>query len=169
MKEAGFDAFLSNPIMRSELIGVMRTVLGDTRKEGQIVTRHLANDLACKGIKVLVAEDNPVNRKLMEVLLESFGCEIRIVNNGKEALDDLKDNTYDVVLMDIQMPVMGGLEATQAIRAGISKELPVLGLSASVMKEEMEKGIAAGMNDYLMKPINAKTLKESLLKWSGRA
>jgi CheY-like chemotaxis protein len=169
IQKAGFDAFLPKPIINSELLSVMCTVLGDNRPDGQIITKHLASDLACKGIKVLVAEDNPVNRKLLQVLLKNLECKVHMSENGREAVEELKINTYDIVLMDNQMPVMGGLEATKVIRAEISKDLPVLGLSASVMKEDQEKGLTAGMSDYLTKPINPKKLKESLLKWSGRS
>jgi len=164
-QEYCFDAYLSKPITRNDLIMVIQTTLGDKRKGGQIITRHLSKELSLKGLKILVAEDNPVNKKLLEVLLKKFGCEVDIASNGEVAVKKLKTNHYDLVLMDIQMPVMGGIEATRIIHKDIKKEIPIIGVTAAVSKEDEEKGYAAGMNDYITKPIDPIKLKEKLLKW----
>ncbi|MCP4367223.1 MAG: response regulator, partial [Deltaproteobacteria bacterium] len=165
MEETGFNAFLLKPVTKRELLSVMCTVLGDKREEGQIITRHMASELSCKGIRVLVAEDNPVNQKLISVLLKRQGCVVDVVDNGEKAVTKVKENEYDIVLMDLMMPVMGGLDATKFIRNNISKDLSVVALTAAAMKEDEEKCLAAGMNDYLTKPIDYKKLKEMLLKW----
>jgi len=163
-KMKGFDGYLPKPIIRRELINVIRTVFGDKRKgETYIITRHLAEEVFFKGLKVLVAEDNPVNMKLMETLLKKYGLIVDKAKNGKEAVEKLRaNNSYDVVFMDIQMPEMNGIEATEIIRNDISKEIPIIALTAAVMQEDREQALAAGMNDFLEKPIKVDRLKEVL-------
>ncbi len=168
MEASHFDAFLVKPIIKGELVKVINTVLGDKREDGHIITRHMAEELSCKGLKILVAEDNPINQKLIQLLLENFGCDIEIVDNGQEAFEKLKDNVYDVVLMDVQMPVMDGFEATKKIRETFKEDIRIIALTANAMKEDKEKCILAGMNDYVAKPIDSGDLKEKLLKWAKR-
>jgi len=165
MKDSGFDGFIPKPITIKELLQVIETVLGDKREQGPIVTRHMAEELSCKGLTVLVAEDNIINQKLIKVLLQNLGCVTEVVNNGKEVLERLREKTYDVVLMDLLMPEMDGVEATKIIRSEISKDLPVIALTAAVLKEDEERCYEVGMNDFLIKPINTVQLKEKLLQW----
>jgi two-component system, sensor histidine kinase and response regulator len=166
-KIKGFDAYLAKPIIRKELINVIRTVFGDKRKEERdIITRHLAQEVFFKGVKVLVVEDNPINMKLMETLLNKYGLIIDKAENGKEAVEKLKVNSsYNVVFMDLQMPVMNGIEATEIIRNDISKEIPIIALTAAVMQEERQNALAAGMNDFIEKPIKVERLKEVLQQY----
>ena len=166
-KMKGFDAYLAKPIIRKELINVIRTVFGDKRKEERnIITRHLAQEVFFKGLKVLVVEDNPINMKLMETLLKKYGLIIDKAENGKEAVEKLRvNNSYNIVLMDLQMPVMNGIEATEIIRNDISKEIPIIALTAAVMQEERENALAAGMNDFIEKPIKVDRLKEVLQQY----
>ncbi len=164
-QENGFDAFLPKPVIKGDLFRIIRTTLGDRRQKGQIITRHMSEELACKGIKVLVAEDNPTNRKLINILLKNLGCEVDSVSNGKEAVGKLKISQYDVCLMDVWMPVMDGLKATQLIRRDISKKVPIVALTAAAMKEDREKCLASGMNDYVPKPIDVRELRDKILKW----
>ena len=165
-QERGFDAFLPKPVTKEDLIRVVQTALGDRRRKGQIITRHMSEELACKGIKVLVAEDNPINMKLTDILLGKLGCEVELVSNGQEAIEKLKSDHYNLCLMDISMPVMDGYRATEIIRRDISKELPIIALTASVTREDQKKSLASGMNDYLAKPIDLKRLREKILKWA---
>jgi CheY-like chemotaxis protein len=166
-KMKGFDAYLPKPILRRELINVIRAVFGDKRKaERDIITRHLAEEVFFKGLKVLVVEDNPINMKLIETLLKKYGLIIDKAENGKEAVEKLRvNNSYNVVLMDLQMPVMNGIEATEIIRNDISKEIPIIALTAAVMQEERENALAAGMNDFIEKPIKVDRLKEVLQQY----
>jgi two-component system sensor histidine kinase/response regulator len=166
-KIKGFDAYLAKPIIRKELINVIRTVFGDKRKEERnIITRHLAQEVLFKGLKVLVVEDNPINMKLMETLLKKYGLIIDKAGNGKEAVEKLKVNSsYNVVFMDLQMPEMNGIEATKIIRNDISKEIPIIALTAAVMQEDQEHALAAGMNDFIEKPIKVDRLKEVLQQY----
>ncbi|MBN1903561.1 MAG: response regulator [Deltaproteobacteria bacterium] len=164
----GFDGYLSKPILRKEMINVIRTVLGDKRKEkSNIVTRHMAEEISYKGLKVMVVEDNPINMKLMDTLLSKYGIIIDKAGNGKEAIEMLrKDNPYDIIFMDMQMPEMNGIDATIIIRSEICKDTPVIALSAAVLKEDRENATEAGMNDFLEKPVNVEKLKEVLKKYS---
>jgi signal transduction histidine kinase/DNA-binding response OmpR family regulator len=166
-KMKGFDGYLVKPFIRKELINVIRTVFGDKRKErSHIITRHLAEEVYFKGMKVLVVEDNPINMKLMEVLLEKYGLIIDKANNGKEAVEKLRGNTtYNVVLMDVQMPEMNGIEATEVIRKDINKEIPIIALTAGVMQDDRKHALVAGMNDFLEKPVDVDRLKEVLQKY----
>ncbi len=164
----GFDGYLSKPILRKEMINVIRTVLGDKRREkSNIVTRHMAEEISYKGLKVMVVEDNLINMKLMDTLLSKYGIIIDKAKNGKEAVEMLrKDNTYNIIFMDMQMPEMNGIDATRIIRNEICKDTPVIALSAAVLKEDRENATEAGMNDFLEKPVNVEKLKEVLAKYS---
>ncbi len=166
-QKSGFDAYIPKPVTRKELTNVIRAVLGDKRDVDRIVTRHTAEEISLKGIKILVAEDNSVNQKLIKVLLEKYGCDIDLAINGLEAVDKARAGDYALILMDIQMPEMGGFAATEVIRKEISKDLPIIALTAAAMQEDREKCLAVGMNDYLSKPIDSAKLKEKLLKWTA--
>jgi CheY-like chemotaxis protein len=112
-----------------------------------------------------VVEDVIANQALMKAFLNIFGCGTDIANNGQEAIEKIKTNSYDMCLMDVQMPVMGGIEATEIIRREISKDIPIIALTAAAMKEDKDKCMECGMNDYLTKPIDKKKLKEIISKW----
>jgi CheY-like chemotaxis protein len=105
--------------------------------------------------------------KLMDTLLSKYGIIIDKAKNGKEAVEMLrKDNTYNIIFMDMQMPEMNGIDATRIIRNEICKDTPVIALSAAVLKEDRENATEAGMNDFLEKPVNVEKLKEVLAKYS---
>jgi CheY-like chemotaxis protein len=124
--------------------------------------------LTLKGIRILVVEDNVMNQQLIEIFLEPWGCVADYANNGKEAIEKLSPHAaqYDLCLMDIQMPVMGGLEATKIIREKISRDLPIIALTASVMEADRKMTEEAGMNDFLTKPMKASELKDMILKYA---
>jgi two-component system sensor histidine kinase/response regulator len=117
--------------------------------------------------KVLVADDNIVNRKVVHYMLEKKGHEVISVQDGKEALNAWESNIVDLILMDVQMPVMNGMEATQAIREkekGGSSHTPIIALTAHAMKGDRERCLEAGMDDYLPKPINPDSLFATMQK-----
>ena len=132
---------------------------------GPITTQLKACELSCQGIRLLLAEDNPVNVKLMEILLKKMGCAFDTVSDGQSACDAVKSNDYDVVLMDVHMPVMNGLDATKSIREQINSQIPIIALTAAAMQEEKEQCYASGMNAILLKPVNVEELKEKLHAW----
>ncbi|MDP1784628.1 MAG: response regulator, partial [Sulfuricurvum sp.] len=113
------------------------------------------------GGKVLVVEDNEINQLVARDLLESFGLDVSMADNGKEAVEKVKSGSYDLILMDLQMPIMDGFEATRKIRE-FNRDIPIFALSAAVMEHDKELTIAAGMNDHLAKPINVDELQRLL-------
>jgi CheY-like chemotaxis protein len=119
-------------------------------------------------MRVLIAEDNVVNQRVSTHLLRKLGAHVRCVGNGVEALMALRDETYDVVLMDCQMPEMDGYEATRRIREGgqgmVNSAIPIIALTAHALGSDRDKCIAAGMNDYLSKPIDAARLQAALTR-----
>jgi len=116
-----------------------------------------------------VVEDNDINRKFAEALLRKIGCEFKAVANGREALDALERDAYDVVLMDCMMPEMDGYEATLRLRAreqaNSAPHLPVIALTASASASDLDKCMAAGMDDYLSKPYTVDALKVKIARW----
>jgi CheY-like chemotaxis protein len=120
-------------------------------------------------MRILVAEDNPVNQMLIRMLLTKMGYQCQIVGDGAQAVHALETGAFDLVLMDCQMPVMNGFEATRHIRAGDglvrNPNLPVIALTANAMNEDKEECIAAGMDDHIGKPISPELLKERLEHW----
>jgi signal transduction histidine kinase/AmiR/NasT family two-component response regulator len=123
--------------------------------------------VAAQPARILVAEDNPVNQRLAQRMLEKAGYEVRVASDGHQAIIKFKQESYDLVLMDIQMPVMDGLEATAAIRKleGGGRRTPIVAMTAHAMKEDRERCLAAGMDDYLTKPVQATALASVLERW----
>jgi PAS domain S-box-containing protein len=125
------------------------------------------NDLALRPLKVLLVEDNQINRKLVKVILEKRGHSVAAANNGEEALVKMGAGQFDVVLMDVQMPVMDGIAATEAIRnleKDTSRNTPIVAMTAHAMKGDRERFLAAGMNGYISKPIEKEELLETVEK-----
>ena len=124
------------------------------------------------GIRVLLVEDNPVNQKVAAALLGKLGCQLVVAGNGAEALERLAAESFDVVLMDCQMPVMDGFEATRRLRAGDAgttmQQVPVIAMTANAMQGDREECLACGMDDYLAKPVSNAALKQALAHWSGK-
>jgi two-component system, sensor histidine kinase len=117
-------------------------------------------------IKVLVAEDNSINQFMITKILKNWGIVVEVVDNGVKALESLKNKNYDLILMDMHMPVMDGLEATRKIRAEFNepkKSIPIISLSASVMEDEQQAALAAGVNDVVSKPFEPLVLREKIM------
>ncbi len=112
------------------------------------------------GLKILLAEDNSLNQKIANFMLAKNGVEVVTVGNGLEAINELEQNEYDLVLMDVQMPEMNGLEATEHIRKVMKSDIPIVALSASSFDDELKKCIASGMNAYIVKPIDIVKLSD---------
>lgn len=134
-----------------------------TKEKVEIFTEITQLDMEMKGIKVLVVEDMVLNQLLIKTLLDDFGFESDIAENGKIALKKLYDDPYDIILMDLQMPEMNGFEATTYIRNKIKLTIPIIALTADVTTVDMEKCKQAGMDDYIAKPINEKLLYSKMV------
>jgi len=120
-------------------------------------------DTEIKNIKVLVVEDMPLNQLLMKTLLDDFGFERDIAENGKIAIEKLKDKSYDIILMDLQMPEMNGFEATEYIRNTLQSSVPIIALTADVTTADLAKCKAIGMNDYIAKPVDERLLYSKII------
>ena len=120
-------------------------------------------DTEIKDVKVLVVEDMPLNQLLMKTLLDDFGFDRDIAENGQVAIEKLKAKKYDIILMDLQMPIMNGFEATEYIRNTMKSKIPIIALTADVTTVDLDKCKAVGMNDYLAKPIDEKVLYSKIV------
>jgi len=165
-RKLGIAAYLSKPIQPSELLDAILSALSvrpfEPDREGDVPPPQADGR---QGMKVLLAEDNAVNRIFATRLLEKHGYTVVVVENGREALEALERETVDLVLMDVQMPEMDGLEATAAIREREGKtgsHVPIIALTAHAMKGDREKCLAAGADDYLAKPIRTTELFETV-------
>ena len=174
-QEVGVAAYLLKPIRQPELREAIARVLGKNEQEGAIplVTRFSLQQARepAAFLRVLVAEDNPVNQRLAVRLLEKRGHRVQVAVNGREALQALDRDEFDLVLMDVQMPEMDGVEATAAIREkekGSGLHLPIIALTANDMKGDREKYLASGMDGYLAKPIRPLELDELLASQIAR-
>ena len=120
-------------------------------------------------IKVLVAEDDPINQKVAKLRIEALGYQVKIVSDGEIAVQTLQNNSFDIVLMDIQMPKLDGYEATKSIRSPatnvLNPNIPIIALTAFAIKGDAEKCLEAGMNDYISKPIQLDELVNAIEKW----
>lgn len=125
--------------------------------------QFIASETEIKNIKVLVAEDIALNQLLMKTLLDDFKFECDIAANGKIAIEKLKNNKYDIILMDLQMPEMNGFEATGYIRNILKSDIPIIALTANVTTVDLEKCKAIGMNDYISKPVEEKLLYRKIV------
>lgn len=119
-------------------------------------------------LRLLMAEDNEINRKLADLLFKRQGLQLDFADNGENALNKVKEGNYDLVFMDIEMPVMGGLEATKQIRKQMGESAPpIVALTAHAMDGDRERFMNAGMSDYLTKPIDLNALKEIIDRHSS--
>jgi CheY-like chemotaxis protein len=174
-RELGVAAYLLKPVRKSDLRDAIARVLGVREPTGAVQPKTAmflqAGRASAVCLRVLLAEDNPVNQLFVQRLLEKRGHSVVVASTGLEALDILQRENVDVVLMDIQMPEMDGLEATKAIRSRESDgrpRMPVIALTAHAMKGDREKCLAAGMDAHLSKPIRPAELDEVLEKYMAR-
>ena len=126
-------------------------------------------DIDINSINILVVEDMELNQLLMKTLLDDFGFECDIAANGKLAIEKLKTKTYDIILMDLQMPEMNGFEATEYIRNTMKSDIPIIALTADVTTVDVQKCKAVGMNDYVSKPVDERLLYSKLISYYKKA
>jgi signal transduction histidine kinase/CheY-like chemotaxis protein len=172
----GIGAYLVKPIKRKELKNAILATLGlwkaQLKKEKVEEKKKKGPEISITPLRILLVEDNPDNRLLIKAFLKKYPFEMEDAENGELAVEKFKNNKYDLVLMDMQMPVMDGYSATRLIREwekqNDKKETPILALTAYAMKEDREKTIKAGCNDYLTKPIKKEQLLEAIRKLSQK-
>tara|TARA_B100000959_G_C14956723_1_gene614064 strand:- start:1280 stop:2212 length:933 start_codon:yes stop_codon:yes gene_type:complete len=163
--EESFDKYIIKPVNVKELYRTIIKIL-DVAKEDE--EEKLGEEESCADINILVVEDAEENQIIIKYYCDDLGCKADYAMDGKEAIEKLKSNQYDLCLMDIHMPVMGGINATKIIRKEISKNLPIIALTAAVMSEDQEEAMAAGMNDFLRKPIDTDKLRETILRYGRK-
>ncbi|MDY6972145.1 MAG: response regulator [Thermodesulfobacteriota bacterium] len=167
----GIDAFLVKPLKQSLLFNTIMEVFGKEKSEQTahkhgIVTKESLGRGRLEGVRVLLVEDNAINRQVATEILNNAGIIVETANNGREAVEALDSTAYACVLMDVQMPEMDGYEATGLIRRDKRFEkLPIIAMTAHAMKGDREKCLAAGMNDYVSKPIDPSALYGVLARW----
>lgn len=173
VRDWGFEGFLTKPLRESSL---MVTLAGAFRLEHlprdafHADATSLSEDVATRigRLRVLLAEDNPINQKTFLLMIEEFGCRCDIVANGIEAIDALEHEPYDIVFMDCQMPLLDGYAASREIRKleGPRRDTPIVAVTAHAMEGDRDKCVAAGMNGYISKPINDIELAETLKRYA---
>ncbi len=171
LDEKMVDGLLARPYGKNDLLdaisrisGKDRSVTGKFRTLGARFNMELVSQV--RGANMLLVEDNEINQQIAKELLESFGITVKVAENGEEAITWLKDQQFDAVLMDIQMPVMDGISATREIRKDARfSQLPIIALTANVFISEQNQFLAAGMNDHIGKPIDPDQLITTLAKW----
>jgi CheY-like chemotaxis protein len=173
-EKVGINVFLTKPIYQSTLFNAIMDAFGEEALVGTVMEKRITTKASIykkrlKGIRVLVAEDNPTNQEIALAILESAGIFVEIAKNGKEAVEAVHRSHFNAVLMDIQMPEMDGYEATKIIRRDSRfTSLPIIAMTAHAMKGDEEKCLEAGMNEYISKPINQERLFYIIWKSMGR-
>jgi CheY-like chemotaxis protein len=160
-QERIIDRTMTKPVKHTALLQCLQEVVGKARATTVLAPDARGDEL--RGLKVLLVEDNAVNQKLMSRILEKLDADVTLADNGEVAIAKLTSTPFEVVLMDCQMPVLDGYEATRRIRAGAAgpsaKTIPIIALTAHALSGDRERCIAAGMNDYLTKPIDPGKLR----------
>ncbi len=171
-KDAGFTAFLTKPARRTILIRTIAKILSNKNDalqpaEKKLVTQYSIREELKQSTRILLAEDNPVNQKLATIILKKAGYQVTAASNGRQALETFinSPDTFDIILMDIQMPVMDGYEACRCIRQKGFQDTPIIAMTANAMKGDRELCLEAGMNDYITKPIKREIVFRVLEKW----
>jgi CheY-like chemotaxis protein len=167
-RQLGIASYLLKPVRHAPLSRAIRLSLGAEASSPTVPTGSFGLRPPSQGTwRVLLAEDNPVNQRVTALMLQRMGCHADVVGNGFEACDAMRQVSYDLVLMDCQMPDMDGYACTRAIRAleGSLRRTPIIALTANALKGEREQCLSAGMDDYLSKPITPDALSAALERW----
>lgn len=175
VSEIGSAAYLPKPVTATTLLDCLLQLRAASPSseppDGGLITVHSISEQKPARLQILLADDNPVNCRIAVLMLEKAGHRIDVVNDGAAALDALRGKAYDLVLMDVQMPGVDGLEATRRIRA-LSIEragVPVIAITANAMTGDDQRCFEAGMDDYITKPIDRARLLGKVAEWGYRA
>ena len=168
LQDSGISEVLSKPFTQSVLFDAAHKVMGKTgRSHGiniPVFEKYKSEDFS--GARVLLVEDNKLNQEVAKELLESVGISLAIAENGRESLEMVKLESFDIVLMDMQMPVMDGLTACQELRKEYSSEdLPILAMTANAMEKDVKACLESGMNDHISKPIDPEYLYKKIKEY----
>jgi CheY-like chemotaxis protein len=175
-EKAGFNGFLAKPVRRDRLLQMIGYLLveapGQQQDEGteqssKMYTQYSVREAMKHSIRILLAEDNPVNQKLATMMLGKAGYQVEVVDNGAEAVNKYSaaPSDYDLIFMDIQMPEMDGKQATQQLRELGYQEVPIVAMTAHAFQGDRERCLEVGMNDYITKPIKRETVFDIIKKY----
>lgn len=177
-REAGFNGFIPKPVQSNKLLHIIQRLLLESEKkpapgeppstrQNELITQYAVKERVKHNVHILLAEDHPVNRKLAEQMLRKAGYRVDFAFNGKDAVEMItkEPDSYDLILMDLKMPVMNGLEATRAIRQRGFKTIPIIAMTADSMEEDRQRCLDAGMNDFMPKPIRRDLVFSVIRKW----
>jgi CheY-like chemotaxis protein len=177
-EKAGFNGFLSKPVRRKKLFQMIDRILQQNNRPGddtkispkKIHTQYSVREELKHAIKILLAEDNPVNQRLTEIMLKNAGYKVTVVGDGTEAVDTFiaDPENFDLIFIDIQMPEMDGKEATEKIRGKGFTQIPIIAMTAHAMAEDKKLCVDAGMNGYITKPIKRETVFAEIKKYVYR-
>jgi CheY-like chemotaxis protein len=171
-RRAGVDAFVSKPLFKSRMLHVFQSL--SESDEGETDDKTPLNnfeEMNLTGKRALLVEDNELNTEIAKEILQTTGMTVECAEDGSEAVDrimEVEDGYYDIVFMDIQMPVMNGYEATRAIRAmgrKYTSTLPIIAMTANAFADDVRSATGAGMNEHISKPLDLKALAKILNKW----
>ena len=175
-KKLGISAYLTKPLRRAELraaivaaIADQSYTLFDTAQMDNSGVHGVRQEHRGPGCHILLTEDNVVNQRVARTMLEKAGHSVVVANDGRQALKLIEEQSFDLVLMDVQMPEMGGLEATAAIRdleKRTGERVPIIAMTAHAITGDRERCLSAGMDAYISKPFQAVTLLDLVTKWS---
>ncbi|MFQ5469649.1 MAG: PAS domain S-box protein [Gammaproteobacteria bacterium] len=176
-KQAGYAAFLKKPILNQTLYNTLARVLAMDSEHEQdlpLVTSHMFNDAPVNKVRmhdkrsakrILLVEDNIINQKVAIAMLKASSFDVTVANDGNEAVKQWLESSFDLILMDCQMPEMDGYEATRIIRHNQQQHIPIIALTANAMDEDRQACLAAGMDDHLAKPFKQEELVDKLHQW----
>jgi PAS domain S-box-containing protein len=177
MRAAGFEAYLSKPVRQTHLHECLLRITEpdgqlDSTGRKQLITRHVMDETVRSQKRLLLVEDNRINQEVALAMLKKLCLNVDVAANGMDALKALAEVSYDLVLMDCQMPGMDGFEATRRIRGGepatLNPDVPIIAMTANAMQGDMKACLDAGMDDYIAKPVRSRELKEKINRWLQR-
>ena len=169
LEALGCSGYLLKPVKQQMLFDAVLAVLARKEEPPTIITRHILAEQRKDDLRILLAEDNPINQKLAIILLQKAGYSVDAVETGLQALERVKADHYSIVLMDVQMPDMDGFEATRQIRVwekAIGQHIPIIAMTAHAMAGDRERCIDAGMDDYITKPLEPRVLFSAIDRWT---
>lgn len=166
-RRAGFAGYLIKPLRRASLAERVLVAAGAEQAPAAAVEDERIAAAAAPGKKVLLVEDNPINALLARALLTREGCEVDHASGGEEAVAAVKVGAYDLILMDMRMPGLTGEQTARALRS-LGVATPIVALTANAFEDDRHACLAAGMNDFMVKPMSPDALRAALTRWTGR-
>jgi two-component system, sensor histidine kinase and response regulator len=163
-REMGVETYLIKPISSSDLLGSIRLAIGAHRPASTVTLPAAGISPSSRSLRILLAEDNLANQRVAMTMLGKMGHRITLATNGLEALEQWRQSDFDLILMDVQMPEMTGLQATMQIRReeAIGTHVPIVAMTASAMSEDRDRCLAAGMDDFVSKPVSSKVIEQMI-------